>query len=91
MLHRSNISSALKYLAPSSHPRKACKFTGKDIPVFPNIKYSWKDVFIYSPFISCHLVNGALITKLKMHREMEECMHLSGLLRESHLFNKYAT
>lgn len=87
-LHTPNISSAFKYLAPSSYPLKAGKFTGNDIPVFPNISTAER---MYSAFISCHLVNGALITKLKMRREMEECMHLSGLLPESHLFNKYAT
>lgn len=37
MLHRSSISSALKYLAPPSYPLKACKFLGTHIPVFPNV------------------------------------------------------
>lgn len=62
-LHTPNISSAFKYLAPSSHPLKAGKFTGNDIPVLPNISTAER---MYSAFISCHLVNGALITKLKM-------------------------
>lgn len=85
-LHRLNISSALKDLAPSLYHPKAYKFTGSHTPVFPRSTAER----VHPACIACHLVNGALMPKLKMCRDMKEHMHFSGLLPESHLFNKYA-
>lgn len=87
-LHKSNIYSALKYLAPSSYLPKAFTFTSNHIPVFPKVSTAER---MHSAFISCHLVSGALIAKLKMCWDMEEHTHFPGLLPESHLFIKYAT
>lgn len=83
MLRRSSISSASKYLAPSSRPLKACKFLGIYIPV-SQCAYSWKDVLCLHLFLIIYLsqlltgsffqalssaVTKALIPKLKMLRE----------------------
>lgn len=54
MLHRWSISSALKYLAPSSYSLKACKCMVIHIPMFLNVITAER---MYFTFILHHLFN----------------------------------